>query len=413
MSIKIFDPHKRIYNSWLAFKQRCYYKKNKSYPDYGGKGIIVCDDWIYNYSKFLEDMGLCPSEKHVLTRIDSTKNFDKSNCVWMLVSDRNNSKSSSVNITYNGKTQNITMWATELGFSREHLVSRIFKLGWTVEEAFNTPVKKMNTGKKYEPSDTVYINDTSDNSYYVYHLINPITNRIFYVGKGKGLRCKQHLTDKQNTCHNTRLNGYIRNLVNSGNPPTIVKVLENVNEREAYEIEELQISLYGRVGYESGGILLNILSSGRPPVQKGKNHPWYGRKHSEESKQRMSESQKGHLMSEATILKMSKTYIVTSPDGVEQTITNLSKFCRDNGLCKSAMNGVAKGTSTHAKGWLCRELGDDNFVCNRKSKTKNYKITHPNGNIEIVNNLSKFCRKNNLRRSSLFQSKKWKVEVVE
>ena len=31
--------------------------------------------------------------------------------------------------------------------------------------------------------------------YYVYHLVNPLTDVPFYVGKGKNRRCYQHLTD--------------------------------------------------------------------------------------------------------------------------------------------------------------------------------------------------------------------------
>lgn len=31
------------YNSWCGMKQRCYYKKNISYHNYGGRGVIVCD----------------------------------------------------------------------------------------------------------------------------------------------------------------------------------------------------------------------------------------------------------------------------------------------------------------------------------------------------------------------------------
>lgn len=39
-------------------------------------------------------------------------------------------------IEYNGKAQNICAWAKELGKSANTLYGRIYKLGWSVEDAF-------------------------------------------------------------------------------------------------------------------------------------------------------------------------------------------------------------------------------------------------------------------------------------
>lgn len=128
--------------------------------------------------------------------------------------------------------------------------------------------------------------------YYVYGLINPKTNRLFYIGKGSGNRCKQHLTDKSSYASNKRLNGYIRNLIKENKTPEIIKFHENLNENIAYLYEESLIQFYGRKGIDEFGILLNILESGRPPNFSGEEHPWWGRKHSDESKKKMSETKK-------------------------------------------------------------------------------------------------------------------------
>lgn len=45
------------YSSWKAMKRRCDYVKDKSYHNYGGRGIKVCDRWIASFANFLEDMG--------------------------------------------------------------------------------------------------------------------------------------------------------------------------------------------------------------------------------------------------------------------------------------------------------------------------------------------------------------------
>lgn len=49
----------------------------------------------------------------------------------------------------------------------------------------------------------------------------------------------------------------------------------------------------------------------------------------------------------------SKAYIVTSPEGVVQTITNLSLFERDMNLPLGGMNKVANEKRKHCRGWKC------------------------------------------------------------
>lgn len=51
-----------------------------------------------------------------------------------------------------------------------------------------------------------------------------------------------------------------------------------------------------------------------------------------------------------------KNYLVTTPDGVEMQITNLRKFCRENGLDDSCMGAVCSGKTRTHKGWKCVRL---------------------------------------------------------
>jgi hypothetical protein len=47
-------------------------------------------------------------------------------------------------IEWNGKTQNLSQWAKELGMPGQTLFARIHLSNWSVEKAFTTPVKKRN-----------------------------------------------------------------------------------------------------------------------------------------------------------------------------------------------------------------------------------------------------------------------------
>jgi hypothetical protein len=58
------------------------------------------------------------------------------------------------------------------------------------------------------------------------------------------------------------------------------------------------------------------------------------------------------------VLKRSRWWIITYPDGHEETIKNLAKFCRENKLNTGSMCWVGKGLKKHHKKFKCRKLED-------------------------------------------------------
>jgi hypothetical protein len=129
------------YNAWSDMIQRCTNPNVKCYPDYGGRGITVCERW-FQFENFLADMGVKPSASHSLDRKDNDGNYELSNCRWATVHEQFYNRSCSIVVDVGGVRKTITDWAIENGLSYPVIIKRIQR-GWSRESAVMTPLMRI------------------------------------------------------------------------------------------------------------------------------------------------------------------------------------------------------------------------------------------------------------------------------
>lgn len=119
------------YRIWWSMKQRCSATTRKDYEYYGGRGITVCDRWRDSFLNFYSDMGKRPIG-FLLGRIDNNGPYSPENCRWETDRQQRLNKKTSRIITHNGRSQNVALWAEELGINRKTMTSWLNR-GLTVE----------------------------------------------------------------------------------------------------------------------------------------------------------------------------------------------------------------------------------------------------------------------------------------
>lgn len=131
----------RIYDIWGAMKSRCNKPNHTHYIDYGGRGIIVCDEWK-KFENFLDwAMKNGYTDELSIDRIDVNGNYEPNNCRWATQKEQMNNTRRTKKLTYDGVTMSTSMWAEKLGIPQRTLKERI-KSGWSIEEVLTTPTRK-------------------------------------------------------------------------------------------------------------------------------------------------------------------------------------------------------------------------------------------------------------------------------
>lgn len=135
-------PMQRIpeYVAWVEMRKRCLKRDLPAYPDYGGRGIMICPEWS-DFAVFYRDMGDRPSPHHSLDRINNDGPYSPENCRWATKTEQARNTRSTRRITLHGVTRPMADWADLTGIPISTLRARIDRYGWSAEDALTKPIR--------------------------------------------------------------------------------------------------------------------------------------------------------------------------------------------------------------------------------------------------------------------------------
>lgn len=144
-----------LYKVHECMKDRCYKPTNDNYGNYGGKGVIVCEEWKNNFLSFYNwaigngwEKGL-QLDKDIIPKKLGIPNllYSPENCCFVTPKVNSRNKSNNSVLTFDGKSLCISEWADVLNISKNAIGLRI-KYGWSTERALTQPIKKYSYGHK-------------------------------------------------------------------------------------------------------------------------------------------------------------------------------------------------------------------------------------------------------------------------
>lgn len=132
----------RIFNIWITMKQRCYNPNKQHYECYGGRGVKVCQEWLYDFMKFYEwAMNNGYEESLTLDRIDMNGNYEPFNCRWVDLKTQANNKRNNCFVEWNGEVYTIAELSEISGINYSVMYYRIHK-GWDIDKAVSIQPQK-------------------------------------------------------------------------------------------------------------------------------------------------------------------------------------------------------------------------------------------------------------------------------
>lgn len=102
-------------------KSRCYNAHNKSYRNYGGRGIEICEEWKKDFEAFRDYVKVLPhygEEERTLDRINNDGNYEPGNVRWATKVEQSNNRRNTIRVNLDGEEMPLIQVAEKYGIPR-------------------------------------------------------------------------------------------------------------------------------------------------------------------------------------------------------------------------------------------------------------------------------------------------------
>lgn len=133
----------RLYNIWVAMRQRCKNDGKHWHDRWGNRGISVCDEWndFRTFEKWALENGY--EDNLTIDRIDNNGNYCPENCRWATYKEQSLNTSANRFVEIDGESRTVEQWCCLLGVVTPSTVyRRVRKAGWSFQKAITTPSQK-------------------------------------------------------------------------------------------------------------------------------------------------------------------------------------------------------------------------------------------------------------------------------
>lgn len=139
----------RLFKIWSSMHERCEREKHVHFKDYGGRGIVVCDEWseYIPFAIWARENGY--TDELSIDRIDVNGDYTPLNCRWVTAKEQQNNKRTNRIVNYRGVSYTLTQIAEMFGIKKTTLKERL-NSGWSIEDALSRPIRQRTRG--YRPS---------------------------------------------------------------------------------------------------------------------------------------------------------------------------------------------------------------------------------------------------------------------
>lgn len=121
--------NERLYRTYSAMIRRCYNTESKDYKYYGGKGVVICKEWLDSFDCFYEwAMNNKYNEELSIDRIDVNGNYEANNCRWATAKEQMNNTTKTIRLEINGEYNTLSYFSEKYNIPRKTIYER-YKYG--------------------------------------------------------------------------------------------------------------------------------------------------------------------------------------------------------------------------------------------------------------------------------------------